>query len=336
MDPHRLRPLAPGWPPRPRPLRLLPLSVGRLRPLLDLAARPAGRHRGVLMPPVASYTAVLLTDTATPAWHDSHRELPFVFVGSAAAASGGLGMVTTPADQTGPARRLAVAGAAVELVVEHRMEHSMGLSAETLHDGQPGRMMQGEQGSSPRGGALGAAVLGAQPDRGRVVRAGADGRLGLHPVRRLRGRSGVGQGPKYTVVPQRERLDDVDAAGGQTHDSDRRPARYAGKDPTPGPEESELDMSESTASHHDAAHRDQRPLGPGCCAALLLQLSHRRGLRVERLQPRRCRARRPFKLSKAEATLPFEVAIGMIFIGTFVGGRIQDRRGPRMVAMTGG
>lgn len=44
----------------------------------------------------------------------------------------------------------------------------------------------------------------------------------------------------------------------------------------------------------------------------------------------------PFKLSKVEATLPFEVAIGMIFIGTFIGGRIQDRRGPRIVAMVGG
>ena len=44
----------------------------------------------------------------------------------------------------------------------------------------------------------------------------------------------------------------------------------------------------------------------------------------------------PFTLTKVEATLPFEVAIGMIFIGTFIGGRIQDRRGPRTVAMVGG
>jgi len=44
----------------------------------------------------------------------------------------------------------------------------------------------------------------------------------------------------------------------------------------------------------------------------------------------------PFRLSKVEAALPFEVAIGMIFIGTYLGGRIQDRRGPRTVAMIGG
>ncbi len=43
-----------------------------------------------------------------------------------------------------------------------------------------------------------------------------------------------------------------------------------------------------------------------------------------------------FKLTKPEATLPFETAIGMIFIGTFLGGRIQDRRRPRTVAIIGG
>ena len=43
-----------------------------------------------------------------------------------------------------------------------------------------------------------------------------------------------------------------------------------------------------------------------------------------------------FGYSKPEAALPFEVAIGMIFIGSYIGGRIQDRRGPRTVAMVGG
>jgi OFA family oxalate/formate antiporter-like MFS transporter len=44
----------------------------------------------------------------------------------------------------------------------------------------------------------------------------------------------------------------------------------------------------------------------------------------------------PFQLSKLEASLPFEVTIGMIFVGTYIGGRIQDRKGPRVVALTGG
>ena len=36
-----------------------------------------------------------------------------------------------------------------------------------------------------------------------------------------------------------------------------------------------------------------------------------------------------------QATIPFEVAIGMIFVGTFLGGRIQDKQGPRLVALVG-
>ncbi len=43
-----------------------------------------------------------------------------------------------------------------------------------------------------------------------------------------------------------------------------------------------------------------------------------------------------FGLSAVQSSLPFEVAIGMIFIGSYIGGRIQDRRGPRTVALIGG
>jgi len=44
----------------------------------------------------------------------------------------------------------------------------------------------------------------------------------------------------------------------------------------------------------------------------------------------------PFQLSKMQGALPFEVAIGMIFVGSYVGGRLQDRVGPRPVALLGG
>lgn len=43
-----------------------------------------------------------------------------------------------------------------------------------------------------------------------------------------------------------------------------------------------------------------------------------------------------WELSKVQASLPFTVTIGMIFVGTYVGGRIQDLRGPRIVALIGG
>jgi OFA family oxalate/formate antiporter-like MFS transporter len=43
-----------------------------------------------------------------------------------------------------------------------------------------------------------------------------------------------------------------------------------------------------------------------------------------------------FGWSKSKAAVPFEVVIGMIFVGSYIGGRIQDRRGPRVVALVGG
>ncbi len=40
--------------------------------------------------------------------------------------------------------------------------------------------------------------------------------------------------------------------------------------------------------------------------------------------------------SRTETALPFIVTIGVLFVGTFVGGRIQDRIGPRPVVLAGG
>jgi OFA family oxalate/formate antiporter-like MFS transporter len=70
-------------------------------------------------------------------------------------------------------------------------------------------------------------------------------------------------------------------------------------------------------------------------AALLLQFSTG-GVYAWSVFSKALQAAEPFQLSKVEATLPFQVTIGMIFIGTYIGGRIQDRRGPRTVAMIGG
>ena len=99
-------------------------------------ARPACSPR-CSRPPVAAYTAVLLADTATPSWHAAYRELPFVFVGSAAAASAGFGLVDR-AGRTRPAPPAGWPSAArsLELVAEQQMERSMGITAEPLHHGQ--------------------------------------------------------------------------------------------------------------------------------------------------------------------------------------------------------
>lgn len=47
-------------------------------------------------------------------------------------------------------------------------------------------------------------------------------------------------------------------------------------------------------------------------------------------------AKDAFGWPKTQAALPFSVAIGMIFVGSYIGGRLQDARGPRVVALIGG
>lgn len=186
-------------------LALLPFGFGPLESVLGKAARPAGLAAAVIAPTVASYTAVLLSDTATPAWHSGFREMPFVFVGSAAAASGGLGMITAPIAQSGPARRLAAAGAVTELVAETMMERSMGLPAETLHQGTAGRLITISKVLTGIGGV--GALVGGQS---RVVSTLSGLALLGGSVCTRFGIFEAGQAsaedPKYTVVPQKERL----------------------------------------------------------------------------------------------------------------------------------
>ena len=185
------------------PRRLRDSILGRL---LGASGRPAGLAAAVVAPTIASYTAVLLSNTATPTWHDSHRHLPFVFVGSAAAASGGLGMIGAPLHEAGPARRLALGGALLELAVEHRMEQAMGLTAEPLHQGQAGTLMRASKGLTLFG--LAGTIVFGHRSRAAAATAGAALMAGSALLRF--GFFEAGQesahDPKYTVVPQRARL----------------------------------------------------------------------------------------------------------------------------------
>ena len=189
-----------------RPLLPRRLRDGVLGRLLGASGRPAGLVAAVVAPTIASYTAVLLSDTATPTWHDAHRQLPFVFVGSASAAAAGLAMVGSPVTETGPARRLAVGGALVELAVEHRMEQSMGLTAEPLHLGHAGSLMRASKVLTLAGLAGTVAVAGRSRTgavaSGLALMAGsACLRFGVFEAGQESARD-----PKYVVIPQRERL----------------------------------------------------------------------------------------------------------------------------------
>ncbi len=172
--------------------------VPRIGALATLGAAALG-------PAVTSYTSVLIADTAVPAWHEGYRQLPFVFVGSGASAAAGMALLAAPVEQTGPARRLAVIGSALELAAAQQLESNLGLVAETYQQGRAGQLMRAAR-ILGGAGALGAALLGrrsrtAAALSGAALLAGsACTRFGIFEA----GRAST-LDPKYTVVPQRER-----------------------------------------------------------------------------------------------------------------------------------
>lgn len=199
------------------PLNIGSWLLGGYVPLCGVAAGTAltGRLRGigalatagaaVLGPAVASYTAALICDTAVPAWHEGYREMPFVFIGSGATAAGGLGLLGVPTREVAPARTLAVLGTALEITASQRMRVRLGMVSEPYERGRGGRYIKAGVALSVLGvaGALlgrrnrlvsalsGAALLGASAaTRWGIFHAGLDS----------------ANDPKYTVVPQRQRV----------------------------------------------------------------------------------------------------------------------------------
>ncbi|NEK84244.1 polysulfide reductase NrfD [Blastococcus saxobsidens] len=155
--------------------------------------------------PLATYTGVLLANTAVPSWHAAHTQLPFVFGGSAMAAGGGITMMFTPVDEAGPSRKMAVAGAAIELAAMHKVENDHGIESEPYHEGRPGKFMQAAKACTAVGAGL-TVVAGR-------TRAGAIASGTLLAAGSLLTRFGVFEAgiastkdPKYVVIPQRERL----------------------------------------------------------------------------------------------------------------------------------
>lgn len=179
------------------------LVSGRLPRL----GRASGLGAGVLGTGVAAYTAVLIADTAVPAWHEVWRELPFVFVGSAASAAGGLGLLGAPVAQTGPAQRLAIGGAALELAMSEVMTRRAGLAGETFQRDRAGGLMRAAK-IATAAGAVGTAVLGRRSRWGSaasgvsLLAGSALTRFGIFEAGRVSTLD-----PKYVVVPQRERAE---------------------------------------------------------------------------------------------------------------------------------
>ena len=192
-----------------------------LKELWPIGDRLTAIGAGFFSAPLAAYTAVLLSDTATPTWHEAHQELPFVFVGSALACAGGAAMATTSPRETGPARFMAVTGSVVELVAHAVMEKRLGLLAEPLHEGRAGTLLTAAKAATVVGAGL--TVVGG---RNRAVAALAG--LALNAGSALT-RFGIFYGgiesakdPKYTVIPQKQRLAARRAAQSSHPDGDAR------------------------------------------------------------------------------------------------------------------
>ncbi|CAA9217229.1 MAG: Formate dehydrogenase O putative subunit [uncultured Actinomycetospora sp.] len=183
--------------------------VGRrssgLARLLRRAGDASGAASAVIGPALGTYTAVLFSNTAVPTWHESHRILPVVFAGSAAAAGGGMGLVGASVRDNEPAARLGVAGAVVELVAGEYMERSLGLLGDVYHKGRAGTLMKLSK-ACLAAGAVGT-VLGRKK-RWSAALSGVALMAGSALTRFGVFDAGIASAndPAHIVVPQRERL----------------------------------------------------------------------------------------------------------------------------------
>ena len=122
------------------------------------------------------------------------------------AAGGGITMAFTPVAEAGPSRKMAVTGAAIELAAMHRVENGHGIVSEPYHLGRAGQAAAARRRRAPRR-APGSPCWPGAPGSGAI----ASGTL--LAAGSLLTRFGVfdagmasAKDPKYTVIPQRERM----------------------------------------------------------------------------------------------------------------------------------
>ncbi|GAA1292542.1 polysulfide reductase [Planotetraspora silvatica] len=179
-------------------------AASALTGLLPLAGDAAVMASALTGPVMATYTGVLLADTAVPAWHAARREMPFLFAGSALASAGAAGMLTTPRAEAAPARVAAALGAVMETTAAAIIERRLGLEGEPYHQGRAGLLIKASRALTLAGGLL-ATVAGRSRTltamSGLAITAGAlCTRFGM-----LAAGKASALDPKYTVVPQRDR-----------------------------------------------------------------------------------------------------------------------------------
>jgi hypothetical protein len=121
------------------------------------------------------------------------------------ASAGAASLALTPRSHAGPARRLALAGAALELGAAEAMMRRLGGLAEAYRTGRAGRFAQTARALT----GVGAALVGARARRSRAtaILGGSAVLAGAVCQRWAVFEAGKASAtdPKYTVGPQRER-----------------------------------------------------------------------------------------------------------------------------------
>jgi len=206
-------------------------AVSEVTGILPWPGLAATLGAGLLGPGVATYTAALICDTAVPAWHAGYREMPYVFAGSAASAAGGLGLLAVHPADAEPARHLAVLGAAVELIAKRQLLARLGSLAEPYEAGTTGAILRLAEFLTA--GALAGAVLGrtsrfvSAVSGASLVAASAMTRFGIFEAGMASARD-----PKYTIVPQRQGMNEREPVFSGTVTTRSRPGSVS---QSPGP-----------------------------------------------------------------------------------------------------
>jgi formate-dependent nitrite reductase membrane component NrfD len=103
---------------------------------------------------MCTYTGVLLADTAVPAWHEAHPELPVIFAGSAMSSAAGAALLGTTPKAAEPARRMGLLGSAAELAASMVMERRLGPLAEPYRTGRAGTLLKAAKALTVAGAGL--------------------------------------------------------------------------------------------------------------------------------------------------------------------------------------
>ena len=181
-------------------------AVSEASGVLPRVGDAAGAVAGVLGPAVATYTGVLVADSAIPVWHEGRDHLPFLFAGGAAASAGGAAVLLVTGDGAEAARRLAMTGAQLELSAKRAMEQRLGAIGQPYAEGRAGRLSRLST-QLTTGGLL---LLAAGRRRRAVACAGAALVVaGAATERFAVFHAGVQSAadPRYVVQPQRDRLE---------------------------------------------------------------------------------------------------------------------------------